>query len=69
MSVCIALSDVFGPDAQKLEVKIDEIEGPKKPIYVAVLYALIYPALGAVSIVILIQYAGKTLRLSSNDYA
>ena len=65
MTVFIAISDIFGPNADT--VKIDEISEEKVPIYVAVLYSLLFPIAGSL-MTMLIKYQHKYLRLNSTDW-
>ena len=65
MTVFIAISDIFGSNADT--VKIDEISEEKVPIYVAVLYSLLFPIAGSL-MTMLIKYQSKYLRLNSTDW-
>ena len=65
MTLCIALSDVFGPNAK--EIKVTEIEEASVPIYVAVLNAFIFPIVGAV-MVMLLKYVNTVLRPTPLDW-
>ena len=65
MTLCIALSDVFGPNVE--EVKLSEIEGDSVPIYVAVLNAFLFPVVGSV-MVMLLKYVNTVLRPTPLDW-
>ena len=65
MSVLVALSDLFGPGAEVMKL---ELNGEKKvPIYVAVLYAFIFP-LCAGTMNIVVKYSSMTLKLEASDW-
>ena len=65
MTLCIALSDVFGPNAK--ETKLSEIDGETVPIYVAVLNAFIFPSVGAF-LVMLMKYVSTVLQPAPLDW-
>ena len=64
MTVLISLSDLFGPDAK--EEKIDTTKKQSTPIYVAVLYAFIFPVV-ATCFTVSVKYI-KILKMSANDW-
>ena len=65
MTVFIAISDIFGPNVE--DIKIDESTEEKVPVYVAVLYSLLFPVAGSANVMI-IQYQNKYLRLYTTDW-
>ena len=65
MTIFIAISDIFGPNVEV--IKIDESTEEKVPVYVAVLYSLLFPVAGSVNVMI-IQYQNKYLRLYTTDW-
>ena len=66
MAILVALSDLFSPDAE--EIKPDPIVGEHVPVYVAVIYAFIYPIL-ATGGTFLIKYVNKKVKIESIDFA
>ena len=64
MTILISLSDLFGPDAK--EEKLNDPNGKTTPVYVAVLYAFIYPVV-ATAFTMTVKYI-KMLKLSADDW-
>ena len=64
MSILVALSDLFSPDAQV--IKLDLNSEKKVPIYVAVLSSLIFPL--TCSVMTMIVKYSKTLKLDATDW-
>ena len=65
MSILLALSDLFGPDAKIM--KLDHTLETKVPVYVAVLYAFIFP-LSASAMNMTVKYANVNLKIEANDW-
>ena len=65
MSILVSLSDLFGPDAQVIQLESGKEKS--KPVYVAVLYSLIFPIV-ATAFTMVVKYINKTLKLNTNDW-
>ena len=65
MAILVALSDLFSGNAQ--EIKLDPTVEKKVPIYVAILYSLIFP-LSAGFMNTLVKYTKVNLRLEAPDW-
>ena len=65
MAILVALSDLFSENAE--EIKLDQAVEKKIPIYVAILYSLIFP-LSAGFMNTLVKYTKINLRLEATDW-
>ena len=65
MAILVALSDLFSENAE--EIKLDPSVEKKVPIYVAILYSLIFP-LSAGFMNTLVKYTKINLRLEATDW-
>ena len=65
MAILVALSDLFGPEAQDEVLSAEE----NTPIYIALLYCFIYPVVATLETFFVTKYTFDKLRIGSTDFA
>ena len=67
MAILVALSDLFDPEQDEYLLNHNITTPYRVPIYIAVLYAFLFPVVASFMIMI-VNYSNKTLKLRSTDW-